>query len=75
VRRMLTDPQSFLDGQRGRRVLLDETHRLSNPSQVLKIAARRRIGQFVLLTLLPRFQENELSRNSARSSARSLSLT
>jgi hypothetical protein len=36
---MLMDPQSFLDGLRGRRVALDEIHRLSNPSELLKIAA------------------------------------
>jgi uncharacterized protein len=39
VRRMLVDPQSFLDGLRGRRVVLDEIHRLSNPSELLKIAS------------------------------------
>jgi predicted AAA+ superfamily ATPase len=39
VRRMLLDPQSFLDGLRGRRIVLDEIHRLSNPSELLKIAA------------------------------------
>jgi len=39
VRRMLMDPQSFLDGLRGRRIVLDEIHRLSNPSELLKIAA------------------------------------
>lgn len=39
VRRMLVDPQSFLDGLRGCRVVLDEIHRLSNPSELLKIAA------------------------------------
>jgi len=33
------DPQSFLDGLRGRRIVLDEIHRLSNPSELLKIAA------------------------------------
>ncbi|MGD0221557.1 MAG: ATP-binding protein [Terriglobia bacterium] len=39
VRRMLLDPQGFLDGLRGRRIILDEIHRLSNPSELLKIAA------------------------------------
>jgi len=33
------DPQSFLDGLRGRRIVLDEIHRLPNPSELLKIAA------------------------------------
>jgi predicted AAA+ superfamily ATPase len=36
---MLMDPQSFLDALRGRRIVLDEIHRLSNPSELLKIAA------------------------------------
>lgn len=39
VRRMMEDPESFLEGLRGRRVALDEVHRLSNPSEILKIAA------------------------------------
>ncbi len=39
VRRMLEDPQTFLDSVRGRRIVLDEIHRLSNPSELLKIAA------------------------------------
>ncbi|MGH7599784.1 MAG: ATP-binding protein [bacterium] len=39
VRQMMDDPQSFLDSWRGRRVVLDEIHRLENPSQLLKIAA------------------------------------
>jgi hypothetical protein len=39
VRRMLLDPQSFLEGLGRRRIVLDEIHRLSNPSEVLKIAA------------------------------------
>jgi uncharacterized protein len=39
VRRMLVDPESFLDGLKGRRIVLDEIHRLPNPSELLKIAA------------------------------------
>lgn len=39
TRRMIEDPEGFLDGVRGRRVVLDEIHRLENPSQLLKIAA------------------------------------
>jgi uncharacterized protein len=39
VRRMMDDSQSFLDGLRGRTVVLDEIHRLGNPSEILKIAA------------------------------------
>lgn len=39
VRRMLEDPQTFLDDMSGRRIVLDEVHRLGNPSELLKIAA------------------------------------
>ena len=39
IRRMLDDPQAFLEGVRGRRVVLDEVHRLEHPSEILKIAA------------------------------------
>ncbi len=39
VRRMMEDPEGFLDGLRGRRIVLDEIHRLSNPTELLKIAA------------------------------------
>lgn len=39
VRRMMEDPQSFLDALHGRKVVLDEVHRLINPSEILKIAA------------------------------------
>ncbi|MBI1731491.1 MAG: ATP-binding protein [Gammaproteobacteria bacterium] len=39
TRRAMEDPQAFLDDIRGKRVVLDEIHRLDNPSQLLKIAA------------------------------------
>ena len=39
IRKMIEDPQSFLDSLRGSTVVLDEVHRLINPSEVLKIAA------------------------------------
>lgn len=39
VRRQMEDPESFLEGLRGKRVVLDEVHRLQNPSELLKIAA------------------------------------
>ncbi len=39
IRRLMDDPEAFLDSLRGRRVVLDEIHRLDNPSQLLKIAA------------------------------------
>lgn len=39
VRRMMDDPEGFLDGLKGKRVVLDEIHRLQNPSELLKIAS------------------------------------
>jgi predicted AAA+ superfamily ATPase len=36
---MMDDPQGFLEGVRGRRIVLDEIHRLDHPSEILKIAA------------------------------------
>jgi hypothetical protein len=39
VRTLVEDPQSFLKEMRGRRIVLDEVHRLENPSELLKLAA------------------------------------
>ncbi|MHB8482138.1 MAG: ATP-binding protein [Nitrospiria bacterium] len=39
TRREMEDPQSFLDNLKGKRIILDEIHRLDNPSELLKIAA------------------------------------
>ncbi|MCZ7663107.1 MAG: DUF4143 domain-containing protein [Thermoleophilia bacterium] len=39
VRRQLAEPERFLAGLRGKRIVLDEIHRLPRPSEVLKIAA------------------------------------
>lgn len=39
VRRVLEDPESFLRSVRKKRVVLDEVHRLTDPSELLKIAA------------------------------------
>jgi len=39
VRGALADPERFLAGNRGKRIVLDEVHRLDNPSELLKIAA------------------------------------
>lgn len=36
---MMDDPQSFLEDLRGRTLVMDEVHRLDNPSEILKIAA------------------------------------
>jgi hypothetical protein len=39
VRRTMEDPESFLKGHRRQLIVLDEIHRLANPSELLKIAA------------------------------------
>jgi predicted AAA+ superfamily ATPase len=39
TRRMMEEPEGFWKGLRGRCVILDEVHRLGNPSEMLKIAA------------------------------------
>ena len=38
-RRLMEDPEGFLESLAGKRVVLDEVHRLRNPSELLKIAA------------------------------------
>src|SRR5215469_665776 len=39
MRRLMEDAQAFLEGLGKRRIILDEVHRLPNPSELLKIAA------------------------------------
>jgi hypothetical protein len=39
VRRKMEDHESFLNEMKGKRIVLDEIHRLANPSQLLKISA------------------------------------
>src|SRR5438445_10539708 len=39
ARRAMEDPESFWQSLLGKRVVLDEVHRLTNPSELLKIAA------------------------------------
>lgn len=39
IRRMMADPEAFLNDLRGKCIALDEIHRLEKPSELLKIAA------------------------------------
>lgn len=39
TRQALRDPESFLEDHKNRRIIIDEIHRLDNPSELLKIAA------------------------------------
>ena len=50
VRRELRDPEAFLEGHAGRRIVLDEIHRLNDPSELLKIAADHHPDLRVLAT-------------------------
>jgi len=50
VRRELDDGESFLRDHNGRRVVLDEIHRLENPAELLKIAADHFPGVRLLAT-------------------------
>jgi len=50
VRRMMEDPESFLKGLAGKRIVLDEIHRLDRPSELLKIAADHFPNTHVLAT-------------------------
>jgi hypothetical protein len=50
VRRMMEDPEGFLDEHDGKRIVLDEIHRLQNPSELLKIAADHYPGIRIIAT-------------------------
>jgi uncharacterized protein len=50
VRRLVAQPEAFLDARRGRTLVLDEIHRLGNPSELLKIAADHYSGVRILAT-------------------------
>ena len=39
TRQMMTDPEGFLTSLKGKRIILDEIHRLRAPAELLKIAA------------------------------------
>jgi predicted AAA+ superfamily ATPase len=39
VRQLLEDPEGFLETHQNKRIILDEIHRLDNPSEILKLAA------------------------------------
>lgn len=50
VRRDLSDPEAFLAAHKGERLLLDEIHRLENPSEILKLAADHFPGTRIIAT-------------------------
>lgn len=50
TRRLMDDPEAFLGDVRGRRIVLDEVHRLLDPAELLKIAADHFPDTHVLAT-------------------------
>lgn len=50
VRQLLEDPEEFLENSRGKRIVLDEIHRLNNPSELLKIAADHYPDIYIIAT-------------------------
>lgn len=50
IRKMLEDPEGFLKEHAGQCLILDEIHRLDNPSELLKIAADHYEGTKVIAT-------------------------
>ncbi|MEA3488912.1 MAG: ATP-binding protein [Candidatus Omnitrophota bacterium] len=50
TRKMMEDPEEFLNLIKGKRIILDEIHRLKNPSELLKIAADHYPESFILAT-------------------------
>jgi len=39
IRRIFDDPEDFFSSVKSKKIIIDEIHRLSNPSEILKIAA------------------------------------
>jgi predicted AAA+ superfamily ATPase len=76
TRRAMDDPEGFLAGLRGKRIVLDEVHRLANPSELLKIAADHFPDIKVLATgsstlgASSRFRDTLAGRKTAASSRR-----
>jgi hypothetical protein len=50
VRRLMEDPEGFLKSLQGKLIVLDEIHRLENPSQLLKIGADHFPGIRIIAT-------------------------
>jgi len=50
IRLQLQDPEAFLESKRGKKIVLDEIHRLDNPSELLKIAADHYPDVYVIAT-------------------------
>ena len=75
VRRTMLDPQSFLDGLRGKRIVLDEIHRLQNPSELLKIAADHYPGTHIVATGSSTLGASRKFRDTLAGRKRDLSLT
>lgn len=64
VRQQMDDPEEFLKAHQGKRVVLDEIHRLDNPSELLKIAADHFPKIKILATGSSRLQASQKFRDS-----------
>ena len=74
-RRMMEDPEAFLESLAGKRVVLDEIHRLSNPSELLKIAADHYPSVKVLATGSSTFGATAKFRDTLTGRKREIRLT
>lgn len=50
VRQLFVDPEGFLESQKGKRIILDEIHRLQEPSELLKLAADHYRDVYIIAT-------------------------
>jgi predicted AAA+ superfamily ATPase len=62
TRRRVEDPEEFLGKLKGKKIVLDEIHRLPNPFEILKIAADRFPSLKVIATGLTSLQSSSVSR-------------
>lgn len=64
IRQQMEDPEAFLKEHTGRRIVLDEIHRLNNPSELLKIAADHFPKIKILATGSSRLQASQKFRDT-----------
>lgn len=75
VRRSMEDPEGFLSDLRGKRIVLDEIHRLPNPAELLKVAADHFADVRVLATGSSTLAATTKFRDSLAGRKRDLRLT
>ncbi len=75
VRQMMESPEDFLTALRKKRVVLDEVHRLRNPSELLKIAADHFPDIKIIATGSSRLQASHKFRDTLTGRKREIGLT